>query len=149
VEVRLEDRFQHNLESSLDHPVPYRRYPQIADLAAGLGDHPFPYGQRAERTGLQFCPHVRQEGVHAPPGLDVVSGLAVHTGRAAPTVAPHPTPRNRENVGVINKVVEIVEPSAMISRRPTMQLGLYMQYLKLGNQPDRFVHNLQRIGVHR
>jgi hypothetical protein len=111
---------------------------------------PFPHGNRREPSSLQIGSQVHKECFHAPPGLDGVGGLAVHPGRAAPTVTPHPTPRLCENIGVIDKVVEVIEPTTRIVGRPTMQLGLNMQYPEIRHEPSRLVIPVfQFTGVHQ
>jgi len=48
-EVRLEDRFQHQLEGCLHHPVGHGRDPQLAQFPARLGNLDLTYLDRLER----------------------------------------------------------------------------------------------------
>ena len=50
---------------------------------------------------------------------DVIGGLAVHPGRTSPSVAPHPLPGVHKNSGVVDEVVEVVEPTIRSRRSPT------------------------------
>jgi len=61
VEVRLEDRFQDQLERGLHHPVRGGRNSQAAELPAALGDHPLPDRQRRELTGLHLLVQAGKE----------------------------------------------------------------------------------------
>jgi hypothetical protein len=99
VEVRLEDRLQHQLERGLDHPVPDGRDPQAALLAAGLGDQPLPHRQRHKPPGLQVGPELGEERLLAPHGRDVVGRLAIYPGRAGALVALDPAPPTSSNAG--------------------------------------------------
>jgi hypothetical protein len=99
VEVRLEDRLQHQLERGLDHPVPDGRDPQPALLAAGLGDQPLPHRQRHKPPGLQVGPELGEERLLAPHGRDVVGRLAIYPGRAGALVALDPAPPTSSNAG--------------------------------------------------
>ena len=66
LEVGLEDRFQHQLQRRLHHPVGDGRDAQPAHLpaAAGFGDHAFPHRHRPEHAGL----HLRAQIVQERPG---------------------------------------------------------------------------------
>ncbi len=77
VEVGFEDRFQHQLEGHLDHAVPKGGNPQIAELAAPLGDGPFPCWQRPERPGFELTSQLAQEPFHSV-ALHVAAGGAIH-----------------------------------------------------------------------
>jgi hypothetical protein len=45
-----------------------------------------------------------------------------------PLISPHPFPRDREEIRVINEVEQIIEPAARILGRPKVQLGLHPPY---------------------
>ena len=60
-EIRLEDRLQHQFQGGLDYPVTDGRDPQVADLAARLGNRSPPHRQGAEGTGLEIIPQFLQE----------------------------------------------------------------------------------------
>ena len=97
-EIRLEDRLQHELERSLDHPVPDGRDAQPATLATGLGDHPLPHRERPEGPGPKVRPQVGEER-SSPRPARYVGRLAVDPRRARAPVAPHPAPCNLQDAG--------------------------------------------------
>src|ERR1700745_1606154 len=81
VEIRLEDRLQHQLQGRLDHPVADRADPQAAALGrAWFGDQPLPRWQRAETAVLQRGPQCAEELLYAP-RRDGCGRAAVHAGR--------------------------------------------------------------------
>ena len=57
---------------------------------------------------------------------------SIDAGRPCPSVAPHPIPRNRQEGGIGDEVVEVIEPTMRIVGCPLMQLGLDPQYPQLG-----------------
>jgi hypothetical protein len=96
--------------------------------AAGLGDHPFPYRHRVEAAVFQLRPQPVEEDLDPLHGLDIAGGLAVHPGRARPSVAPHPIPRHEQKRRIGHQVEQIVEPPMRILSCPTVQFGLDPQY---------------------
>ena len=78
LEVNLEDRLEHQLESGLNDTVAHRRDPQITQLTATLGDRPLLDRIRPETPGPQLLTEPGQELLDAQHLLDVVGGLAVH-----------------------------------------------------------------------
>ena len=97
MDVRLQDRLQHQLERGLDHPIPYGRDRKPALVAAGLGDQPLPHRQRHKPPGLQVGPELGEERLLAPHGRDVVGRLAIYPAERAhllPLTRRHPTSRN-------------------------------------------------------
>ena len=60
LEVRLEDRFQHQLGGGLDHPIPDRRDAERAFAAPRLRDHHPPHRCRPVRLLGQFLPQACQ-----------------------------------------------------------------------------------------
>src|SRR6266511_562718 len=68
-----------------------------------------------------------------------------HPGRAGTLVSPHPIPRHQQEGGIGDEVKQIVEPAMRIITSPTVQLGLDLQYPKLGAHQRR----LQFVGIHR
>ena len=124
MEVRLEDRLQHQLERGLDHPVPDGCDRKPALLAAGLGDQPLPHRQRHKPPGLQVGPELGEERLLAPHGRDVVGRLAIYPGRAGALVALDPTPPNQQERRITDEVVEVTEPTCLLVGCPSVQLGL-------------------------
>jgi hypothetical protein len=82
LEVDLEDRLQHQLEGRLNNTIPDRRNPQVAPLAATLGDHALPDRQRPEHSRAKLLAKLRQEPFDALPDLDLIGGLPIDPGRA-------------------------------------------------------------------
>jgi len=61
-EIRLEYRFQHQQQRSLDQPVSRRRDPEPTQLrTTRFGDEPFPHRQRSERAGPEPDPNLLQK----------------------------------------------------------------------------------------
>ena len=98
VEVRLEDRLQHQLERGLDHPVPDGRDPQPALWPPGLGSAA-PAPATAPTSGPSVGPELGQERLLTPHGRDVVGRLAIYPGRAGALVALDPAPPTSSNAG--------------------------------------------------
>ena len=93
LEVRFEDRFEHQLECCLDHSVPSGWDAEPALLrCARFRNQPLAYGQRPETAGLQINPHLGEKGLLAAFRLHRVGRLSVHSGRTSTLVAAHPTP---------------------------------------------------------
>ncbi len=78
----LEDRLEHQLEGGLHDAVTDRRDPQIAQLAAALGDRALLDRQRPERPGAKLLTELAQEPPHTLPDLDLIGGLPIDPGRA-------------------------------------------------------------------
>jgi len=145
VEVRLEDRLQHQLQGSLDHPVGDGGDPQAAQFPARLGDHPLPHRQRAEAAVFHLRPQHAEEIPGPLPGLDGTGSLPVHPGRARSLVAPHPVPRNQKKRRIGDEVEQIIEPAMRIIAGPAVQLGLDIKYPAL-----RFEQGGSKlVGTHR
>src|SRR6266542_1077822 len=144
-EVRLPDRLQHQLQGRLDHPVGDRGDPQAAQLAAWLGDHPFPHRQRGETAILQARPQLVEESLDTRCQLNGRRGTAVHPGGLGPLVPAYPIPGHQQEAGISDKVEQVVEPAMRIITGPTVQLGLDLQYpaLRLAYGVGQFV------GIHR
>ena len=69
LKISLEDRLHYQLERSLHHPVPDRRYPQHADLAPVLRYLLSPVPQRQVLARHQFLTYLPDETFHST-GLD-------------------------------------------------------------------------------
>jgi Recombinase/Recombinase zinc beta ribbon domain/Resolvase, N terminal domain len=132
LEVRLEDRLQHQLQGGLDHPVCGRRDAQAAQLAAAarLGDRLLPHPGRGEAACLERCSQPAEElpGI----GADDARNHPIDPGGASALIAPHPAPRHDEERRVIHEVVQVIEATTRIGLRPLVQLGLHPMYPPLG-----------------
>jgi len=149
LEVRLQDRLQHQLQGGLHHPVPHGRDPKSALLAAGLGDYPLPHGQGHKPLGLQVSPKLSKEEILAPLALDVIGRLAVYPSRASTLVAPHPTPPHQQERRVADEIEQIIKPATMLLGRPMVQLGLDPQYPRLCLLHQGKGRRLRRAGIHQ
>ncbi len=95
VEIRLEDRLKHQLQGGLHDPVPHGRDPQPAQLAAGLGDHPLPRGQRSKPPAFSSSRRsTRNSATSATStGRDAVNtAVRLPLGYPAPAARPPPAP---------------------------------------------------------
>src|SRR3954451_11219888 len=123
VEIRLEDRLQHQLQGRLEYPVADRADPQAAALGrARFRDQPLPRWQRAETAVLQTVPQRAEELLRAP-RLDGHGRAAVHPGSLRALVAPHPSPADQQEGGIGDEVEQVIEPAMRIIAGPTVQLG--------------------------
>src|SRR5215213_3638821 len=145
--VGLEDRFQHQFQRRLDHPVGDGGDAEPAHLPApaGLGDHAFPDRHRTELARPHLVSQIVQEALDTSL-VDVAGPKAIDTGGPGPSVAHDPLPRNPQRRRVMHEVEQVVEPAAGIGRRPMVQLGLHPQYP--GERPlrDRVVRG---VGIHQ
>ena len=73
-------------------------------------------------------PQLVEEDLDPSPGLHRGGGISVHPGRARALVAPHPSPRHQQERGIGHEIEQIIEPAIRIVGRPTVQLGLDLQY---------------------
>jgi hypothetical protein len=129
LEIRLEDRFKHQLQGSLDHAVPDGRYPELAQLAALLRDHHLPHRNRPELTRLQQAPDLLQEHPDPDPVLDTGHRDRINPGSPLPLVPGHAKPRLGQEFRVTYEVEQVTEPAGRILSRPAVQLGLHLPYL--------------------
>src|SRR5215472_2038361 len=121
VEVRLEDRLEHELGSSLHHPVPYRRDAERPLAAAGLGyQHPS-HRHRLIRLLDQVLPDARKP-CFQPCRLDRLEPHLINTRRAA--VGTDERISVLQNVGAIDLVVEQIETELRLRLRLDIQLPL-------------------------
>jgi hypothetical protein len=113
---------------------------------------PFALGIIRSRTGRGRKPRCFNEPRSASrnsstprPQRDGHRRVAVHPRRPGAPVSPHPIPRHQQERRIGHEVEQIIEPAFMIADRPTVQLGLDLQYPALGPIQDRF----QFVGIHR
>jgi hypothetical protein len=143
LEVRLEDRLEHQLQRGLHDPVRGRRDPQRTDLAAHFGDRLLPHPTRNQPASLEI---VLQPVEQFPDtGHNRAGCHPIDAGGSCAHVAPHPTPRHNEERRVVHEVEQVIEATVRIGRRPLVQLRLHHEYPHLGH------HRLgpRRADVHR
>ena len=130
MEVRLEDRLDHQLQRGLHDPIDGSRDPQSADLARCLWDRLLPHATRGEPSGLEIILQPSEE----LPSLDANGSWndAVDARGSCALVAPDPAPRDYEERRVTYKVVEVIKAAVRIGRRPVVQLHLHCEYPGLG-----------------
>src|SRR5262245_50960125 len=117
VEVRFEDRFDHQLGCGLHHPIPDGGYPERSlTHAAGLRNHHPSHRLRTVASCSHLLPQLAQPAGHAI-RLDLREGDAVHTRR--PTVLPAERECMGEDVFTPYLVVQDMEPpnSILLGRR--------------------------------
>jgi hypothetical protein len=145
LEIRLEDRLQHQLERGLHHPVGHGRDAQPALAATGLGDQPLPSREGTKPPGLQLGPQVGEEAFLAPHPADVQGGPPVHARGARALVPLDPTPCHQQERRIPHEVEQIIEPATGIVGCPMVQLGLDSQYPRLRLLRRR----PRRVGIHQ
>ncbi len=81
LEVRLEDRLQHDLGGGLNHPIPNRRDAERTFAAPRLRNGRPPHRIGPIRLRHEVLAQARQPRLHAP-RLDLIEGRPVHPRRA-------------------------------------------------------------------
>ena len=142
LEVRLEDRFEHQLEGGLHGPIPGGPDAQRPQLPVGLGIITSRAGNGRNRRAWRSS---RSSTRNRSTPNDRAGSHSIDAGRPCPSIPAYPIPRNRQEGGIADKVVEVIEPTTRIVDCPSMQLGLDAQYSQLGLDKAR----PQRVGVHR
>lgn len=79
-EIGLEDRLEHRLQGSLNHPVADRWNPEATEFPSALGDLPLLDRQRPKGPRAQLLVEPAKERLHAHPFFDVAGCLPVNTG---------------------------------------------------------------------
>ena len=143
VEVRLEDRLEHQLQRGLHDPIGGGGDPQTTQLARRLGDRLLPHPLGNKPASLERSSHLAQQP--PSPGADSARSDPIDPGGSCTLVGPHPAPRHDEEGRVIHEVVQVIEAAARIGRRPLVQLRLHPAYPPLGLDQAR----PRRAGVHR
>ena len=134
-EVRLEDRFGHQLQRGLHDSVSDSRDPQRADLAARLGNRLLPHPLGPEPASFEI---ISQPVQHRLDTQDDRSRRdPIDSGSSRALVCPHPAPRHNEKRRVIDEVEHVIERTARIGLRPLVQLRLHREYPRLGLQQVR------------
>jgi len=144
LEIRLEDRLENQLDAGLHAPVARGRNPQSPQLARGLRDHPLTHGQRAEPARLEIISQLTQE-LLAVLGADRAWLHAIDTSRSCSSIAPHTIPADRQEGRVADEIEQVIKPTIRPVGRPSVQLGLDLQYPRAGLIEAR----PRRVGVHR
>jgi hypothetical protein len=126
LEVRLEDRLEHQLQRGLHNPVCGRRDAEASDLARRLRDRLLPHLLRREPAGFEIISQPIQQPFSTE--ADRSRCDPVDSGGSCALVAPHPAPRHDEERRVIDKVGEVIEATVRIGRCPLVQLLLHRVY---------------------
>lgn len=120
VEVRLEDRFDHQQHGHLRDPVPHRRNPQRAEPAVRLRNVDAAHRLWAVGARPQRLREVVEKRRHpARPGLDIAQCHAIEPRRAP--IRPHPLPRRLQDVATVDAVEQRVEPEPRFMLRLATQ----------------------------
>ena len=130
LEVRLENRLEHQLQRGLHDSVCGRRDAQRTDLAARLGIRLLPHPLRDEPAGLEVVSQPAEQSRSTD--ADGAGCHSVDAGGSCALVAPHPTPRHGEKRRVIYEVEHVIEATARLGLRPLVQLRLHREYPRLG-----------------
>src|SRR6185437_6095018 len=77
---------------------------------------------------LQLSTQVVQEPRDPGLFLDIGDRKAIDTGGPGSGVAGNPVERHDQRRRVIDEVEQVIKPAALISRRPTVKLGLHLRY---------------------
>jgi hypothetical protein len=121
IEVRLEDRLQHQLGGGLHHPVPDRRNAERPLTATGLRDHHPSHRLGPVRLRTQIIPETGKPPFQ-PCRLDHRERHPVHPGRTL--VRACQVVGVTENILAINLVVEQVEAERRFRLRLEIKLPL-------------------------
>ena len=121
IEVRLEDRLQHQFGSGLYHPVPNRRNAERPFPTPGLRDHHPSHWLWLVRLSAQFFPDTRQPLLHS---RDSISRNVWSSTPGAPALAFRQLVSVTENDLPTDLVVEQVEAVGRFCLRFEVQLSL-------------------------
>ena len=104
--------------------------PEAPDLARRFRNRLLPHPLRDEPIGLEVfsqpVEHLRG------PGTDGARCHSINPGGPCTLVGPHPVPCHDQERRVIDEVGEVIETTAGIGHRPSVQLLLHHQYPVLG-----------------
>ena len=125
-----------NMLAQLGITVPANVTPQLKNVAAVAVHAVMPAfvkpGQTIDITvnSIANAKSLRGGSLLVTPlhGLDGQGSVPVHSGRCGTLVTPNPIPRDPQERGIGDEVVQIVEPAMRIITGPTVQLGLDLQY---------------------
>ncbi len=144
LEVRLKDRLEDQLQAGLHAPVARGRNSQSPQLARGLRDHPLAHRQRSEPTRPEIISQLTQE-LLAVLGADQARLHFINTSRSCSSITPHTIPADRPQGRVANEIEQVIKPMIRTVGRPSVQLGLDLQYPRASLIKAR----PQRVGIHR
>jgi len=130
VEVRLQDRLEHQLQPGLHDPIGGRGDPETTQLARRLGDRLLPHPLGNQPASLELISQLAQQP--PSPGADSARSDPIDAGGSCTLVGPHPAPRHDEEGRVIHEVVKVIEATVRVGRRPLVQLRLHLAYPPLG-----------------
>jgi hypothetical protein len=121
LEVRLEERLEHQDRGGLDHPVPDRRDAERPLAPTPLGDGHTPDGVGPVGVRPEFLGQMREERTD-PARLHGGDRDAIRTSGAA--VRPHQGPGMTQDVRPVHLVVEEVEPEGGLRLGLAVELPL-------------------------
>src|SRR5271166_2392435 len=97
LEIRLEDRLQHQLKASLDHPVSNGRDTELTKFPVRFRYQNPAHFDRPELTRLQRIPDLPQELLDPHPGLDLAAVARSTPGVLAPLFVATRSHATRKN----------------------------------------------------
>ena len=106
-EVRLEDRFEHQLQRGLHDSVGDSRDPQRADLAARLGNRCLPHPLGPEPASFEIISQPVQHRLDTE--HDRSRSDPIDSGGSRALVCPHPAPRHNDKRRVTDDVEHVTE----------------------------------------
>src|SRR5208337_1000949 len=121
LEVRFEDRLQHNLGGGLDHPIPDRRDAERTFAAARLGDRRPPHRIGPIRLRNEFLAQARQPYFHAR-RVNLLEGHPVNARRSR--IVAGQRIGVSKNVLAADLVVEQIEAESGLRLRFAIELSL-------------------------
>ena len=147
-EVGLEDRFQHQLQRRLNHPIRDGR--GCRACAASPTRRAWGSCVPAPATAETYPSFKAVRRSSRNPGTPTHSSTSAAVrpstpGVFAPVVARDPIERHQQRRRVVHEVEQVVEPAAGIGRRPTVKFGLHLRYPPM--RPDTAVP--AGAGIHR
>ena len=123
MEVRLEDRLQHQLQDACTTRSETVGDPQPPQPAVRLGNHPLPDRQRAEAAVRNEIRSDRGSPRH-PATPRSRRRWRRPLRRCVAPCSPDPSPCNQQERRIDDEVEQIIEPAMRIIAGPTVQLGL-------------------------
>ena len=130
IEVRLEDRFQHQLERHLDQSVFERGNAQWAELPrlARLWDKPLSNRLGLVGSSAQVLSDVLQKTCDAiGPPFDLLPRHAIRARRVAAPIPGQPLPSAEQCSAVAYDIEQIREPLVGVRGTPPIQLALHVE----------------------